>query len=75
MVVTTIFVSTLKIQIKIKLRLHPMVVSNSVSDSKGTIFIFDLKVHILLIGYDVTIKYELCLELSSQKNGPRNAGI
>ena len=52
-----------------------MSASNSASDSKGTILIFDLKVHILLIGYDVTIKYGLHLELSSQKNGPRIAGI
>ena len=35
-VVTAIFVRTLKIQIKVS-RLHPMSVSNSASDSKGTI--------------------------------------
>ena len=72
-VVTMIFVSTFLIQIQVKLRLHPMWGSNSASDGKETILIFDLKVHILFIGYDVTIKYGLHLELSSWKNGPRNA--
>ena len=33
-----------------------MSASNSASDSKRTVFIFDLKVHILFIGYNVTIK-------------------
>ena len=41
--------------------------SNSASDSTGTILICDLKVHFLFIGCDVTIKYKLHLELSSQK--------
>ena len=44
-----------------------MSASNSASDSKGTILIFDLKVHILFIGYDVTITNGLHLELSYQK--------
>ena len=34
---------------------------------KGTRLIFDLKVNILFFGYDLTIKYGLHLELSSQK--------
>ena len=44
-----------------------MSASNLASDSKGTILIFDLKVHISFIGYDVTLKYGLHLELISQK--------
>ena len=40
-----------------------MSASNSASDSKGTILIF----YFLFIGYDITIKYGLHLELSSQK--------
>ena len=42
-----------------------MSASNSASDSKGTMLIFNLKV--LIIGYDVTINYRLHLELSFQK--------
>ena len=44
-----------------------MSASNSASDSKGIILIFDLEVHTLYIGYYLTIKYRLHLELSSQK--------
>ena len=44
---------------------YEMSASNKTSDSKGTKSIFDLKVQILFIGYDVTIKYGLHLELSS----------
>ena len=44
-----------------------MSATNSASDSEGALLIFELKVYILFIGYYVTIKYELNLELSSQK--------
>ena len=62
-----ISVRTLKIQIKVKFRLHTMSASNSASDSQGTILFFDLKVLILFIEYDAAIKYGLHLKLSSQK--------
>ena len=44
-------------------------------ESKGTTLIFDLKVHIKFIGYDVTIKYRLHLELTSQKMGQEMQGF
>ena len=44
-----------------------MSLSNSASDSKGVIFIFYLKVHILSIGYDATTKYSVvcCCKLDN----------
>ena len=48
-------------------RITSMSVFSSASDSRGTILILYSKVHVLFIGYDVTIKYWLHLELSSQK--------